>query len=81
MKKGYKIVTAISLILIVVLSLFLIAGTGGSKETTKKEKILVGMATDVGGLGDKSFNDGCFNGLLKAKEEFGVETRVVESKQ
>ena len=82
MKKGLRIFTVISLILILSLSFFLIAGKGGEEGSQKSEKkFMVGMATDVGGLGDKSFNDGCYEGLLKAKENLGVETRVVESKQ
>jgi basic membrane protein A len=39
------------------------------------------MATDVGGLGDKSFNDGSYAGLELAKEKLGVEIAVVESKE
>lgn len=42
---------------------------------------IVGMATDTGGLGDKSFNDGVYEGLKKAESELGVEVRLVESKQ
>ena len=45
------------------------------------EGMIGAMATDVGGLGDKSFNDGAFNGLKLAEKELGVEARVVESKQ
>lgn len=39
----------------------------------------VGMVTDVGGLGDQSFNDAAYNGLLRLEEEFGVKINVVES--
>ena len=42
---------------------------------------VVGMATDVGGLGDQSFNDGTWDGLQRAEEEYGLETRLVESNQ
>lgn len=45
------------------------------------EGVMVGMATDVGGLGDKSFNDGAWEGLKKAEEELGIEPRVIESNQ
>ena len=31
------------------------------------------MVTDVGGLGDKSFNDLIYDGLLKAQKELGIE--------
>ncbi|EHM10366.1 putative ABC-type transport system, periplasmic component/surface lipoprotein [Thermanaerovibrio velox DSM 12556] len=33
-----------------------------------------------GFLGDKSFNDSAYNGLLKAKKDFGIELKVLESK-
>lgn len=39
------------------------------------------MVTDVGGLGDKSFNDLSYAGLKRAEEELGVEVRVLESKE
>jgi len=44
-------------------------------------KLVMSMATDVGGLGDKSFNDGAYAGLKMAESQLGVEVRVVESKQ
>jgi len=37
------------------------------------------MVTDVGGLGDKSFNDFSYAGLEKAKKDLGVKTQVLES--
>jgi basic membrane protein A len=51
------------------------------EEKMPGEGMLASMATDVGGLGDQSFNDGAYQGLQMAKEELGVEIRVVESKQ
>jgi basic membrane protein A len=39
------------------------------------EKLKVGMAYDVGGRGDQSFNDSAAAGLDKAATEFGVETK------
>jgi basic membrane protein A len=33
---------------------------------------------DVGGLGDKSFNDAANRGMLKAKAELGVQTQYIE---
>ena len=69
--------------LVAVLVLLLSAGTlfaGGGSEDPKDE-IIVAMATDVGGLGDKSFNDGSYAGLEQATEEFGGEARVIESNQ
>lgn len=38
-----------------------------------------GLVLDVGGLGDKSFNDSANVGLERAQEEFGVEGEYLES--
>lgn len=40
-----------------------------------KGKMKIGMAYDVGGRGDNSFNDSAARGLDKAKSEFGAETK------
>ncbi|PNR95697.1 MULTISPECIES: BMP family lipoprotein [Petrotoga] len=41
----------------------------------------VTMVTDVGGLGDKSFNDGTWQGVLRARDELGVEIAVIQSSE
>lgn len=41
--------------------------------------IRASMVTDVGGLGDQSFNDSAYAGLQQAEEELGVEINVLES--
>lgn len=46
-----------------------------------KTDIKAAMVTDVGGLGDKSFNDLSYAGLQRAEEELGVEVKVLESKE
>jgi basic membrane protein A len=54
--------------------------TGAAPTTTAPEpaeKIKVGMAFDVGGRGDQSFNDSAAAGLDKAAAEFGVEAKDV----
>lgn len=43
-------------------------------------KIKVGMAYDVGGRGDNSFNDSAARGLDKAKADLGVETKELTAK-
>jgi basic membrane protein A len=43
------------------------------------ETFVVGMITDTGGLGDQSFNDSAYAGLLKAEEDLGVEVKILES--
>lgn len=43
--------------------------------------IKAAMVTDVGGLGDKSFNDMSYAGLQRAESELGVQIEVLESKE
>ncbi len=52
------------------------AASGSSAPATSAPAaIKVGMAYDVGGRGDQSFNDSAAAGLDKAAAEFGVETK------
>ena len=48
--------------------------TGGTKSDIK-----VGMAYDIGGRGDQSFNDAAAAGLDKAKSEFGIDASESEA--
>jgi basic membrane protein A and related proteins len=51
------------------------------KDTTgdTKSDVKVGLAYDIGGRGDQSFNDAAAAGLDKAKDEFGVEASESEA--
>ena len=40
----------------------------------------LGMVTDVGGLGDKSFNDSAYAGLQRAQKELGANIDVLQSR-
>src|SRR5689334_22409419 len=51
------------------------SSSSSSSSTTKKAAIKVGMAYDVGGRGDQSFNDSAAAGLDKAKSELGVQIK------
>ena len=55
--------------------------TPKGNETTAGEEseVKVGLAYDIGGRGDQSFNDAAAAGLDKAAEEFGVETKEAEA--
>jgi len=44
-----------------------------------EDVLRVAMVTDVGGLGDQSFNDAAYRGLLRAESEFNAEIAVIES--
>jgi len=55
------------------------ASTAPTKQLEAK-KLRVGLVYDVGGRGDKSFNDGAYAGLEAAKKELGdrLEIKVLE---
>jgi len=57
------------------------ASPGGGTTTTggAPAAIKVGLAYDIGGRGDQSFNDSAAKGLDKAKSEFGVEATELEA--
>jgi basic membrane protein A len=52
----------------------------GEKQTSQKDKnvLKVGLVFDVGGRGDKSFNDAAYRGLEKAQKELGIEYEYIE---
>ncbi len=56
------------------------SGTGtGTAGSDSASDIKVGLAYDIGGRGDQSFNDAAYAGLKKAQDELGVEVRDAEA--
>ena len=51
---------------------------GCKKGGAAADKNKIGLVFDVGGLGDKSFNDSAHRGLMQAKDKLGVEVRYIE---
>lgn len=51
------------------------SSSSSTSEEAPASDIMVGMAYDVGGRGDQSFNDAAAAGLDKASGEFGFETQ------
>ncbi len=49
-----------------------------NQSPTDKTKLKVGLVFDVGGRGDKSFNDAAYKGLEKAKKDFGIDFEVID---
>ncbi len=43
-------------------------------------QLSLGMVTDVGGLGDRSFNDSAYRGLLRARDQLGAYVEVLQSR-
>ncbi len=59
------------------------AGTAGTPSGTPGTPVAagtakIGLVFDVGGLGDKSFNDAANRGLVRAKNELGVAVQYIE---
>jgi basic membrane protein A len=46
---------------------------GGQEKETGQDRLRVGLVFDVGGKGDKSFNDAAYRGLTQAAEDYPVE--------
>lgn len=57
------------------------AGSGGTSGTSgaPKSDLKVGLAYDIGGRGDQSFNDSAARGLDKAKTDLGIEVKELEA--
>ncbi|WP_326635821.1 BMP family ABC transporter substrate-binding protein [Streptosporangium sp. NBC_01755] len=51
------------------------ASAGASSEAPQASGLKVGLAYDVGGRGDKSFNDSAYAGLERAQKELGAEIK------
>ena len=52
---------------------------GEGSSSAPASDIKVGLAYDIGGRGDQSFNDAAAAGLDKAADEFGIETNEAEA--
>ncbi len=60
---------------------FVLAGCGSGARTPEpaSDAFPVGLVFDVGGRGDKSFNDAAYAGLERAERELGVRFTTLES--
>lgn len=47
-------------------------------EAAADSPVHAGVVFDVGGRGDKSFNDGAYRGAMRAQKELGVPVRLIE---
>jgi basic membrane protein A len=58
------------------------AGGGGGNPSSgapAAAKLKIGLAYDIGGRGDQSFNDSAARGLDKAKSDFGADAKELEA--
>jgi basic membrane protein A len=56
----------------------LLGGCGGKSKKVEGGAFDVGLVFDVGGIGDKSFNDSAYRGLMMAKDSLGVAIQYLE---
>ncbi len=70
----------LALVVLAVLATFLPARAASEKKQsgTAPPRARVGLVFDVGGRGDKSFNDAAYLGVSKAERELGVEASYLE---
>jgi basic membrane protein A len=74
MKKFYTFFAVV-----IVLNIILLFMGGKPEEVlSKKAPVKVGLVFDVGGRGDKSFNDSAYNGILRATKELGADAQYFE---
>ncbi|NJC63509.1 BMP family ABC transporter substrate-binding protein [Planosporangium flavigriseum] len=55
------------------------SNSGSGTDSGSKKTVKVGLAYDIGGRGDKSFNDAAAAGLEKARSELNIQTRELEA--
>lgn len=60
------------LIIVMMVVVCLFSGCSAQETATTKERVKVGIMLSDVGLGDQSFSDSAFNGLMKARNELGI---------
>jgi basic membrane protein A len=65
---------------ILTMFMLLLTGCAGKKKVSENNPnaYKVGLVFDVGGRGDKSFNDSAYNGLEQAKQKLGIQFDYIE---
>ena len=69
------------LVMVVVCIVFAIVGCGSEQPAGQDGRLRVGMVFDIGGKGDKSFNDSAYRGMLNAANDFGADYTEFEPGQ
>jgi len=70
---------AIAKVVLCAAGMAFLAGCAAAENTSDPSKVRVAMVSDLGGLGDRSFNDSAYAGLRAAKQRFGDEIAVLQS--
>ena len=74
-----KLLILIAALLVVHVALLFIRPSGAAEAPSPGDDVVdVGVVFDVGGRGDKSFNDGAYLGAERAMQELGARVRFIE---
>ena len=79
-----KKILSMGLILSITASALIGCSSSNEDDTEKGDEskpLKITLVSDVGGINDESFNQSAWEGLQKAKDDFGVEVQVLESRQ
>ena len=73
-----KLIILIAVLLVAHIALLFIGPSGTESAAASEGTVNVGVVFDVGGRGDKSFNDGAYVGAERAMRELGANVRFIE---
>ena len=74
-----KLLIVVGVLLAVHVALLFVRPSGSAQAASGADRgVNVGLVLDIGGLGDKSFNDGAYRGAMRAEKELGAHIRLIE---
>ncbi len=82
--QAHKLTSRLRKLLLLVAALLLVhvamlfVRPSGAAQLPSEDAIDVGIVFDVGGRGDKSFNDGAYEGATRAERDLGASVRFIE---
>jgi basic membrane protein A len=71
-----KLLILVGALVVVHVALLFVQPSGAAQAAS--DALNIGIVLDVGGLGDKSFNDGAYHGALLAEQPLGAKIRLIE---
>ena len=73
-----KLLIVLALLLAAHIALLFVHPAGAGAASVPASGVSAGIVFDVGGRGDKSFNDGAWNGAERAVRDLGAQVRFIE---
>jgi basic membrane protein A and related proteins len=78
LRRSLRLIIPLVLIIVILIPGFLSACGDGSPQAEDKKSVLnIGLLLASGGMGDKSFNDSAYKGLLDAQKQFNIRFETV----